>query len=155
FTCTPNGDGTSWTGDVPVPASADCGEWTLRQLRVVDKANNAAFLSTDSPQVGHVSFGVSGGGQCDSEAPTIDGMYFQPTVVNNAHPTDVTVTVAAHDDSSGAAALSGWLDGPIAANGQPPRIYFECRTDPNTLTGPLTGRLTIPRNAAAGVWRVT
>jgi hypothetical protein len=155
FTCQPNGDGTAWTGDIPVPANADCGEWTLRQLRVVDKANNAAFLTMDSPQVGHVSFGVSGGGQCDSEAPTIDSFYFQPTVVSNAAATDVLVTVVARDDSSGVKSLSGWLDGPLAANGQPPRIYFECLPDPNNPNAPMTGHVTLPQLAAKGVWRVS
>lgn len=155
FTCAPGGDPASWTGDVPVPANADCGEWTLRQLRVVDKANNSAFLSADSPQIGRVGFMVSGGGECDSDPPVIDNMYFTPSIVSNASAADVVVTVAARDDRSGVGSLSGWIDGPVAANGQAPRIYFECIPDPRDPEAPMTAHVTVPRFAAQGVWKVT
>ena len=155
FTCAPNGDSPSWEGDVSIPANADCGEWTLRQLRVVDKANNSAFLSMDAPQVGRVSFVVSGGGECDSEPPVVDAMGFSPTSVSNAAASDITVTVTTHDGGSGVASLSGWIDGPVAANGQAPRIYFECVPDPKDKEAPLTARIIVPQFAAKGTWRVT
>jgi len=155
FTCASNGDSPSWEGDVSIPANADCGEWTLRQLRVVDKANNSAFLSMDAPQVGRVSFVVSGGGECDSEPPVVDAMGFSPTSVSNAAASDITVTVTTHDGGSGVASLSGWIDGPVAANGQAPRIYFECVPDPKDKEAPLTARIIVPQFAAKGTWRVT
>ena len=155
FTCTHNGESPSWEGDVAIPENADCGEWTLRQLRVVDKANNSAFFSMDAPQVGRVSFVVSGGGGCDAEPPVVDGMYFSPMSVSNAAAAEITVTVTAHDDGSGVASLSGWIDGPVAASGQAPRIYFECAPDPKDKDAPMTARIIVPQFAAKGTWRVT
>jgi hypothetical protein len=154
FTCTPNGE-ASWVGDVSVPANADCGEWTLRQLRVVDKANNSAFLAMDSPQIGHVGFTVSGGGQCDSDPPVIDGMSFAPAIVSNAEAATIVVTVTAHDDASGVASVSGWIEGPVATNGQAPRINFSCTPDPRDPEAPMTARVTVAQYAAKGVWRVS
>jgi hypothetical protein len=154
FTCTPSSP-SSWEGDVSVPANADCGEWTLRQLRVVDKANNSAFLPIDDPQIGRVSFVVSGGGQCDSEPPIVDSVFFAPTVVSNAATTTVIITIAAHDDVSGVASISGWIDGPVAANGQSPRISFAATPDARDPEAPMTARITVAQYAAQGIWRVT
>jgi len=154
FACTPNGE-SSWEGDIPVPSNADCGEWTLRQLRVVDKANNSAFLAMDAPQIGHVGFVVSGGGQCDSDPPFLDGLFFSPTVVSNADAATLVLSVTAHDDASGVASVSGWIDGPVATNGQAPRIYFSCTPDPKDPQAPMTARVTVAQYAAKGVWRVS
>ncbi len=154
FTCTRDGESPTWGGIVPIPENADCGEWTLRQLRVVDKANNSSFLSMDAPQVGRVSFLVGGGG-CDAEPPTLDALFFSPAYVSNAAAADLVVTVRAHDDVSGVASLSGWIDGPVATNGQAPRIHFEARPDPQDPDGPMSARITVPQFAARGVWRVT
>lgn len=154
FTCTQNGESPSWVGDVRIPENADCGEWTLRQLRVVDKAGNSVVLPMDAPEVGRVSFLVSGGGGCDAEPPVIDAMYFSPTFVSNATAAEILVTVRAHDGQSGVASLSGWIEGPVAVNGQAPRIYFECGPDPNDDGAPMTKRIVVPQFAAKGTWRV-
>jgi hypothetical protein len=154
FTCAASGE-ASWEGDVPVPANADCGEWTLKQLRVLDKANNNAFLSMDAPQVGRVRFVVSGGGQCDSDPPVVDAMHFTPTIVSNATATIVNVIVAARDDGSGVDSLTGWIEGPVATNGQPPKISFLVKPDSRDQDAPMTARITVPQYAAQGVWRVT
>jgi hypothetical protein len=153
FTCAPT-EGTSWEADVPVPVHADCGEWTLRQLRVVDKANNSEFLSMDAPQIGHVGFVVSGGGACDSQPPVVDSLYFAPTIVSNASAATIVLTVAAHDDASGVASISGWIEGPVT-NGQAPRMPFAATPDPRDPEAPMTAQITVPQFAAQGIWRVT
>jgi hypothetical protein len=155
FSCAPNGESSSWQGDVVVPANADCGEWTLRQLRVVDKANNGSFVSMNAPEIGHVGFVVSGGGACDSDPPVVDAMYFEPTIVSNAAAADVVVTVVAHDDVSGVASVSGWIEGPVATDGQSPRISFRCAPDSRDPGAPMTARIIVPQHAAMGNWRVT
>jgi hypothetical protein len=154
FNCAP-GSGSSWEGDVPVPVHADCGEWTLRQLRVVDKANNSVFLAMDAPQIGHVGFVVSGGGACDSEPPVVDHFYVAPTIVSNAAAADVVLTIGAHDDASGVASISGWIEGPVATNGQSPRMPFAATSDPRDPEAPMIARITVPQFAAQGIWRVT
>ena len=153
FSCRPNGE-TSWAGDVVVPANADCGEWTLQQLRVADKANNTAFLTMDSPEVGRVSFTVAGGGGCDSDPPVIDALYFAPAIVSNTSASELTVTVAVHDEGSGVAFLTGRIDGPVSTSGQVPRIFFTSQPDPRNPDAPLTARITVPQFAASGIWRV-
>jgi hypothetical protein len=154
FTCAPS-EGPSWEADVPVPVHADCGEWTLRQLRVVDKANNSEFLSMDAPQIGHVGFIVSGGGACDSEPPFVDSIFFAPSIVSNAAAATVVLTIAAHDDASGVASISGWIEGPVATNGQAPRMPFAATPDPRDAEAPMIARITVPQFAAQGIWRVT
>jgi hypothetical protein len=153
FTCRPSG-GTSWTADVPVPANADCGEWTLRHLRVADNAGNAAELSTDDPQVGRAEFFVTSSGACDSEPPIIDAMEFAPAAVSNAAAAEIVLTVRAHDDGSGVATLFGRIEGPAAPSGQVPWILFDCAPDPKDKEAPMTAKISVPQYAARGVWGV-
>ncbi len=153
FTCRPNG-GTSWAADVPVPANADCGEWTLRHLRVADNAGNSAELSTNDPQVGGVGFFVTSSGPCDSEPPIIDAMEFSPAVVSNTAAAEIVLTVRAHDDGSGVATLFGRIEGPAAASGQVPWILFDCSPDPKDPEAPMTAKISVPQYAARGIWSV-
>lgn len=153
FACRASGD-SSWVGDVPIPTNADCGEWTLSLLRVADKANNTAFLTMDSPQVGNVGFVVSGGGGCDSDPPVIDALRVSPAVVSNTATSEVTLTIAAHDDGSGVDSLSGHFDGPVAADGQVPKIYFAAKPDPSHPDAPMITRIPVPQHAASGIWKV-
>ena len=141
-------------GDVPVPADADCGEWTLRQLRVADKANNTAFLAADSREVGHVSFVVSGGGACDSDPPVIDALYVSPAIVSNAVASEVSLTFTVHDDVSGVDSLYGRIEGPVSTDGQVPKIYFASKLDPKNPDAPMTAKFPVSQHAAAGMWKV-
>lgn len=153
FTCRPAG-ASAWEADVPVPANADCGEWTLRHLILTDKAQNAGVFNTDDPQVGRVGFYVSGGGACDAEPPVIDGMYFTPPVVSNEAATEVTLTVRVHDEGSGVASLFGRIEGPPSPNGQVARIPFECVPDPGDPEAQMIAKIAVPQHAARGVWSV-
>jgi hypothetical protein len=153
FGCRQIGD-HSWSGDVAIPANADCGEWTLRQLRVADKANNTAYLTVESPQVGPVSFAVSGGGACDADPPVIDALYVSPATVSNAAASEVTLTVTVHDEGSGVDSLSGRIEGPVSADGQVPKIYFGSKADAKNPDAPLIAKVPVPQHAGAGVWRV-
>jgi hypothetical protein len=145
---------TTWTAIVSVPAGAECGEWTLRQLRVVDKANNSAVLMANAPELGHVTFMVAGGGECDAEPPILDGIYASPTVISNSSASDVMLTFNAHDTGSGLSTVTGRVEGPVAVGGQVPRIFFTVRVDPNNPDAPLVTKINIPQFAASGVWRV-
>jgi len=153
FGATPSAEAT-WAAVVAVPAGAECGEWTLRQLRVVDKANNSAVLMANAPELGHVSFMVAGGGDCDAEPPVLDGIYLSPPVISNSAASDVTLTFNAHDTGSGLSTVTGRVEGPVAVGGQFPRIFFTARADPNTPDAPLVAKITISQFAANGIWRV-
>jgi hypothetical protein len=154
FACRAQGEST-WVGAVPVPADADCGEWTLKQLRVADKANNTAYLTVESPQVGPVAFVVSGGGACDSDPPVIDALYVSPAIVSNASASQVSLTFTIHDDRSGVGSLSGWVEGPVSASGQVPKIFFAREADSKDPGAPMTARISVPQYAAKGIWRVS
>jgi hypothetical protein len=153
FGCRANGE-SSWVGDVPIPTNADCGEWTLSQLRVADKANNTAYLTSESPQVGPVRFVVSGGGGCDADPPVIDALSISPAIVSNAAASEITMTITARDDGSGVDSLSGRFEGPVASDGQVPKIYFASKPDPAHPDAPMTTRISVPQYAARGIWQV-
>jgi hypothetical protein len=144
-----------WTGAVVVPADADCGEWSLRFLRVADKANNATVLAGDSPQLGHVGFMVENSGGCDSDPPVLESATVAPPVVSNATAAVVVLAVTAQDDGSGVSGLNGRFEGPVASNGQVPRIYFSARADAANPGSPMISKITVPQFAAKGLWRVT
>ena len=153
FGCRANGE-SSWVGDVAIPANAACGEWTLSLLRVADKANNTAYLTSESPQIGPVSFVVSSGGDCDSEPPMIDTILVSPAIVSNAAASEITLTFTIHDDASGVASLSGRFEGPVATDGQVPKIFFAGETNPAHPEAPITTKISVPQHAASGIWQV-
>jgi len=109
---------------------------------------------SDSPQLGRVSFIVTGGGECDSEPPILDTLYVAPVVVSNTAAAEVVLTVTAHDEGSGVGALSGRIEGPAAANGQIPKIFFSSLPDPKSPDAPMIARIAVPQYAANGIWRV-
>ena len=155
FTCRANGETSSWEADVPVPANADCGEWTLRHLSAADGADNTALLRPDDPQVGGARFFVSGGGACDSAPPIIDAMYFSPPIVSNRAAAEIVLTARAHDDGSGLATFFGRIEGPVSTSGEVPRIFFTFSPDPNQQDAPMTATITVPQYAAKGTWSVS
>ncbi len=147
-------DGT-WTGDLAVPTNADCGEWSLRQVRAVDKANNAIVLAGGGQELGQVIFYVAGGGGCDSDPPVLDGLILSPNEVPNNVASTINVTISAHDDGSGIAQLTGRVEGPPSTSGQVPRIFFSATPDPKNPDAPLLAKINVPIHAGAGIWRVT
>jgi hypothetical protein len=155
FTCRPNGETSSWEADVPVPANADCGEWSLRHLSAVDGADNTALLSPDDPQVGGARFFVSGGGVCDSAPPIIDAMYFSPSIVSNRAAAEITLTATAHDVGSGLATFFGRIEGPASTSGEVARIFFAFSLDKSQPDAPVTTTITVPQYAAKGIWSVS
>jgi hypothetical protein len=154
FTCRPAANASAWAADVPVPANAECGEWTLRHLMVADNANNTAVLSGDDPQWGRVGFLVASSGPCDAEPPVIDAMSFAPATVSNSAAVDIVLSVAAHDEGSGVASLFGRIEGPPSPQGQVARIPFECAPDPRDPEAPMTAKISVPQFAAKGIWSV-
>ena len=129
FSCQPNAQTGTWDADVPIPANADCGTWTVAHVRAADKANNTAVIAAGNPVVDRATFAV-GGGSCDSEPPLIDSVTLSPNVVSNASATEIAITVVAHDAASGIGSLSGRIDGPMAPNGQFPRVFFAAEPNP-------------------------
>jgi hypothetical protein len=154
FNCTLNSETSFWDGVVSVPTNADCGEWTLAYLRVVDKAGNIAYLQANSPLVAAATFQVSGGTNCDSTPPTIDAFYLTPAVVSNQAASEILVTATVSDIGSGAVSLSGWYEGPVSSSGQAPRNYFTCSPDRSNPDAPWTGRIQVPQFAPKGIWKV-
>ncbi len=153
FSCRAGTEPDVWVGEVQVPSSAECGEWTLRHVRAVDAAGNVALLVDGSPQLARVAFTVSSA-ECDSAAPTLESFRLTPDVVSNATATEVLVTAEVRDDDSGASSMSGWFRGPVSTNGQFPKIFFSCARAPNAPDALWTGKIVVPQHAARGTWKV-
>ena len=51
--------------------------------------------------------------------------------------------------------MSGRFEGPVAANGQVPRIFFATQPDPKSPDAPMTAKIPVPQYAANGIWRAT
>ena len=153
FACRLISDSGLWEGEVPIPVNAECGEWTLQQIRAVDGANNLAYLSSDSPFVARVGFGVLGQGDCDSTPPTLEVFDLSPRTVSNETGAEILVTATVRDDGSGASSVFGWT-APASTNGQDSKIYFSCTQNPNDREAPWTGKILVPRYAVKGTWKV-
>jgi len=151
---TSSADSGTWGGDVSIPKNAECGSWGIQQLAAKDKAGNTALLNADSPILAHAGFQVSSRADCDSTPPTLDSFDLSPAVVSSETATEILVTATVYDAESGAAQMTGWFLGPVAAGGQPPKISFQCATTPNDPHAPWTCRVAVPQRAAKGTWKV-
>lgn len=147
------GDPAVWEGDLSVPASAECGEWTAQFVRAVDNAGNITYLSGDAQPLAGIGFNVSGS-SCDAIPPTLESITLSPTTVSNAAAAQIEVTAMVRDDGSGAASMLGWVNGPAATNGQIPRIFFSCTRSRPDADSPWVGRIQVGANAAAGIWKL-
>ena len=148
FVCRP-GTGV-WQCDLSTPACIDCGEWTLEQIQMQDKANNMTTVRAENPAVAGVRLSITGD-KCDSTVPTIQAITLDRGVVSNVEESVITITASASDDLCGIMSMSGQVTGPQTQGGAP-RLYFSFTpADPQTWTG----RITVPKLAAKGLWRVS
>jgi len=139
---------------VAVPKNADCGGWTLQQLRVADNAGNTGFLPSGSPLVGHADFQVLSQENCDSIPPILETLDLSPRSLSNETGAEILVTAAVDDEGSGTISVSGWVSGPISTNGQVPKISFFCAQNSKDPRAPWTGKILVPQYAAKGTWKV-
>jgi hypothetical protein len=147
-------DSGTWTGEVTVPANADCGTWVVQQLAVKDKAGNTALIQANSPVLARAGFGVVSGSNCDFAAPTLEAFDLAPAAVPSGTATDILLTARVHDEGSGTAQVTGWFDGPPpTGGGQAPKNYFSCSADPGNPDS-WTCRVQVPPAAARGTWKV-
>ena len=154
FACALNAESGAWEGDILVPESAECGEWTIQQLATKDKAGNTSLLKGDSATLARASFRVAPRADCDDTPPTLDAFDLSPTNVSGETATQVLVTATVYDAGSGATTMSGWFEGPVASGGQAPKNYFRCSPDPKDPAAPWTGTVQVPQFAAKGTWKV-
>lgn len=148
FGCTLRDD-LSWQCDVPVPKLADCGDWTLEQIQMQDKAGNQAFFRADNPIVQAIKMNV-GNGQCDNTPPQMTSIQLNPTVVSNATDSVIQVTITATDDLSGVRDISGQVMGPPQGGQKPYYFQLSKTAEPTTFVGTFTVR----KLSAKGVWKV-
>ena len=154
FACALNPESGRWEGTISIPQSADCGEWSVQQLSAKDKAGNTAFLTAEARNLGHAGFRVDSGTDCDSSAPTLEGLVLSRTVVSNETENEIVISAVVRDVGSGAASLTGWFEGPVSEGGQVTRSNFTCAPDPGNAEAPWTGRILIPRFSPKGTWKV-
>ena len=149
FGCRQGGAGGAWECNVAPPVCLDCGTWQLEQIQVQDKANNMATFRGDHQYVGPITLNITGD-RCDTAAPQITALSVSPTVVSNAEGGVINITAIVQDDTCGVASLSGQAIPAGAVAGQ--RIPFSFDPSPDGTN--FTGRITIPRHAAKGLWTI-
>ncbi len=149
FVCRPGSSGP-WECEVTTPACIDCGDWSLEQLQLQDKANNMTTIRTDNPIVANVKVNISGD-RCDSTPPVVGALQLIPAAVSNVADSVINVNAAVSDDECGVMSMSGQATGPTVGGGSP-RLYFSF-----TAVGAQSwaGRITVPKLAAKGMWRIT
>ncbi|HSP33954.1 MAG TPA: hypothetical protein VLU46_06530 [Thermoanaerobaculia bacterium] len=150
FVCRPGQSG-AWEGELSTPACIDCGDWQLEQVQLQDKANNMTTVRSDNPILANVHVNVTGD-RCDSAAPEITSLMLDRNIVSNAQDSIISVSAIASDNACGIMSMSGQVTGPSTSAGAP-RLYFSFTGGPDQPNW--TGRITVPRLAAKGTWRVT
>ena len=136
-----------WECELASPTCIDCGDWHLEQIQLQDKANNMTTVRSDNPLVGNVRISISSE-HCDNAPPTLQSLALDRPSVSNVEDTFINVTAVASDDSCGTMSMSAQVTGPVSGA----RLYV-----PFTQSGDQmwTGRISVPRLAAKGVWRIT
>lgn len=139
-----------WECDLSTPVCIDCGDWQLEQLQLQDKANNMTTIRSDNPLIAAVRVNITGD-RCDSTPPMLQSIVLDRTTVSNVQDSVITVIASASDDICGIMSMSGQVTGPANAGGAP-RLYFSFTpSDAQSWTG----RISVPRLAAKGVWHIT
>lgn len=148
FVCRP-GSGP-WECEVTTPVCLDCGDWSLEQLQLQDKANNMTTIRAGNPLVANVIVNITAD-RCDAAPPVVQTLVLDRAAVSNVASSVINVTATVTDDQCGVMSMSGQVSGP-ATGGASPRLYFSLTpTDAQTWMG----RISVPRLAAKGVWRIT
>lgn len=150
FVCRAAGGGP-WQGELTTPACIDCGEWQLEQVQLQDNANNMTTVRSDNPLLANVRVSITAD-RCDMTAPNLQSVALDRNVVSNAQDSIITVTAVGSDDVCGIMSMSGQVTGPATAGGAP-RLYFSFTPSGDNMTW--TGRITVPKLAAKGTWRVS
>ena len=143
--------GSTWTCEMTAPVCADCGDWSLEQIQLQDKANNMTTIRGDNELVSSVHIDVSSD-SCDATPPALESMVLSTNTVSNAADSNITVTATLSDDACGVLSVSGQAVGPTTS-GPPPRRYFSLAVAGDARTW--SGTVTIPRLASKGQWKIS
>jgi hypothetical protein len=132
-----------------VPDCLDCGDWSLEQVQMQDKANNYVTIRQDNPIVGAVRVNIAGN-SCDNTPPVLQNLMLDKNVVimGQGDPS-VTIRVQVTDDSCGVGGLSGQVVGPGTNAG----TFFAFSPDGGDGTQ-WTGTFRLSPQAPRGIWRI-
>lgn len=145
--CQP-GDGDTWNCSFSTPTCIDCGDWSLEQIQLQDKASNMGSVRNDNPLVAQVKVNIMGD-SCDNTPPTLQSLRLDQNVVpSTPDGTFVNVEIQVTDDTCGISSVSAQVVGPNGGAGQ--FFPFAQASEPNVWVG----RMPIPRLAGKGVWRI-
>lgn len=143
-----SGTGGVWECPLAPAACIDCGSWRLETIQLQDRANNSTSFRADHALIGPVHLEITGE-RCDSTPPHLTSIALDPPVVSSAQESTVTVYVTVSDEGGcGPKSLSGQMIPPDAIGGQRATVVFRPDGDGRSFTG----RMTMQRLAAKGVW---
>jgi hypothetical protein len=124
FACQSMGEGTpAWRCEIRSNANSECGDWTLDQIQLQDKAHNTTIVRSNDPLLARAAIVITGD-QCDSHPPVLQNITLDNPVITS--PGAVTLQLYVTDDASGVASISGafMFSGPVEPGTQPPRVFF-------------------------------
>jgi len=147
FACR-GGDNDVWSCEFTTPVCLDCGDWSLEQIQMQDKASNLGAARQDNALITAVKLNITGD-SCDNTAPVLQSLHLDMnSVPSTPDGTFVNVEVIVSDDMCGVASVSAQVVPPSGGNGQ--FFPFSTASEPNMWVG----RMPIPRLAGKGTWRI-
>lgn len=149
FGCRQSGPGGSWECAVSPPTCLDCGQWSLEQIQLQDKANNMSTFRMDNQIVSAIKLDINAD-SCDSTPPVLQSLTLSPTYVSNRDGGTIRVEAILADEGCGVASLSGQAIPQSGAGNQ--RVYFSF--DPSTDGRTFVGNIVIEKAAAKGIWKI-
>jgi titin len=142
-----------WEMNVTAPRDSEQGRWTIASLSLIDQMQNRRSLSGDDLAAGGYANSFEQTGAGDTSPPVVRSLSFTPDPVDTtAAGRAVTISTRLTDDRSGVSGLSAQIVAP--SGGQPYYVWFT-RTSGDGRDGQWEGRLTLPRYAEAGTWRIS
>ncbi|HEX8103952.1 MAG TPA: calcium-binding protein [Solirubrobacteraceae bacterium] len=141
-----------YTGTVTLPRYSLQGAWRVSYVYVADAAGNTDFVSRERLDTAGYPTVVDQTGAGDSTAPTVAGLTLNPASVDTSSaPRDVTFDAHVTDDMAGVAGVEVTLKMPGAV---PTLTATLTRQSGTALDGRFSGKVTLPRYARQGRWKV-
>jgi hypothetical protein len=143
----------SWSLPVTLPQHAEQGRWRISSVSLSDQLSNYRQMSYEDLVADGMPHSVEQTGAGDSTAPSVRSLTFTPDPVDTSGAgRTVTVQTRLTDDRSGATTLNLQVAPP---SGLSPRYVNMMRVSGDGLDGIWEGKLSLPRYAETGTWRVS
>lgn len=144
FACRGEGEGNRFVSVIAVPEAAAEGEWTVRQLTLIDQVTNMVTLSRASGGVPQSARFVVSSSSPDTTGPALRNAWMARPSMRGGE--ENTLFVDATDEKAGVSMVSGAFVSPSKSA----RLGFTCREGTSAWECPITP----PECLDCGLWRL-